>query len=170
MGAPSKNAPHPARSPGSAAPDPGRPLGLTGDSFTDGSYQSSWDNSRPQPVAPGGLTLYSGGAAGLLVGRGSEAEQVARHLPDVERTFAGSSAYLNGRSGRAFWPGEPFVKASYAAYQPGQYTTIAGAEIRPVGHLFFAGEHCSLETQGYMNGAAETGRVAGNAIGNLVQR
>jgi monoamine oxidase len=30
-------------------------------------------------------------------------------------------------------------------------------EGEPVGNLYFAGEHCSADFQGYMEGAAETG-------------
>jgi monoamine oxidase len=57
---------------------------------------------------------------------------------------------------------------SYTCFLPGQYTTIAGNEIKPVGNIFFAGEHCSYNYQGYMNGAAETGRRAAEAIGKLL--
>jgi monoamine oxidase len=149
---------------------PWRSLGLTGDAFTDNTFMLSWDNSRPQPVPSGGLTLYLGGLPAVAAGAGTDAEQVQQYLPGVEQVFPGSSAQLNGRFGRAYWPGEPFIKASYAAYRPGQYTTIAGAEIRPVGNLFFAGEHCSLEFQGFMNGAANTGRTAAVSLVNQLRR
>jgi monoamine oxidase len=62
------------------------------------------------------------------------------------------------------WPSYPYSLGSYAAYKKGQWTTIRGAEFKPVGNLFFAGEHCSLKYQGYMNGAAETGFLAAQEI------
>jgi monoamine oxidase len=34
----------------------------------------------------------------------------------------------------------------------------------PVGNLFFAGEHCSYDFQGYMNGAAQSGLDTAKAI------
>jgi monoamine oxidase len=34
----------------------------------------------------------------------------------------------------------------------------------PAGRLHFAGEHCSLESQGFMEGACETGERAARAI------
>lgn len=34
----------------------------------------------------------------------------------------------------------------------------------PIGDVYFAGEHCSVDFQGFMNGAAETGRVAAEQI------
>ena len=52
----------------------------------------------------------------------------------------------------------------FRSYLPGQYTSIAGAEFEPVGNLYFAGEHTSLDYQGYMNGGAETGRRAAEGI------
>ncbi|WP_262920637.1 FAD-dependent oxidoreductase [Hymenobacter sp. 5516J-16] len=33
-----------------------------------------------------------------------------------------------------------------------------------MGNLFFAGEHCSAWYQGFMNGAAETGRMAASDV------
>jgi monoamine oxidase len=33
-----------------------------------------------------------------------------------------------------------------------------------VGNILFAGEHCSNDHFGYMNGAAETGRLAAESI------
>ena len=65
---------------------------------------------------------------------------------------------------RAYWPSNPFVRASYAAYRPGQWTGIRGAEGQTVGNLYFAGEHTSLDWQGYMNGGAESGRLAAEAL------
>ena len=58
----------------------------------------------------------------------------------------------------------PYAKGSYSCYKPGQWSTIAGKEIEPVGHFFFAGEHCSENFQGFMNGAAETGRAAAASV------
>jgi monoamine oxidase len=46
----------------------------------------------------------------------------------------------------------------------GQYTSFAGAEQETYQRLFFAGEHCSLDYQGYMNGGAATGREAAEGI------
>jgi monoamine oxidase len=62
------------------------------------------------------------------------------------------------------WPTHPWTKASYSCYKPGQWTTIAGAESEPVGNLYFAGEHCSYDFQGYMNGAAQSGLDTARAV------
>jgi monoamine oxidase len=39
------------------------------------------------------------------------------------------------------------------------------------GHVYFAGEHTSLESQGYLNGAVESGqRAAGEVLASLGAR
>lgn len=62
------------------------------------------------------------------------------------------------------WPGYQFTLGSYSCYKVNQWTTIAGAEFESVDNLHFAGEHCSYDFQGYMNGGAETGRRAAEEI------
>ena len=141
-----------------------REQGFNGGIYTDQIFQLGWDSSRLQSGDAGGFTFYSGGALGLEAGQGSVSDQIDRLLPGLELAFPGVSAARNGKESRFYWPGHPFSLGSYAAYRPGQWTTIAGAEIVPVGGLFFAGEHCSYDFQGYMNGAAETGRRSAEAI------
>jgi monoamine oxidase len=65
---------------------------------------------------------------------------------------------------RFHWPSFPWTKGSYAGYLPGPWTSIRGAEAEPVGRLYFAGEHCSLAAQGFMEGGCETGEAAAAAI------
>ncbi len=50
------------------------------------------------------------------------------------------------------------------SYKAGQYTTMEGTQLQPVDDLYFAGEHCSISSQGFMNGGAETGRMAAELI------
>jgi monoamine oxidase len=54
------------------------------------------------------------------------------------------------------WPTVPTMKGSYACYKPGQWQFF-GLEGEREGNLHFCGEHTSLDFQGYMEGAAETG-------------
>ena len=79
----------------------------------------------------------------------------------VERAYPGTLAERNGKVSRFHWPTYTWTKGAYSCYRPGQWTTIAGAEGLPVGNLFFAGEHCSYDFQGYMNGGAQTGADEG---------
>ena len=143
---------------------PWRARGHNGECMTDAAFQLCWDNAQLQPGAAGGLTLFSGGAAGLAAGAGTPEAQVARLLPGVEGAFAGVAAAYTGRAGRFHWPTHAFTQGSYACFRPGQATAFGEAIGAAEGRVFFAGEHCSAEFQGYMNGAAETGRVAAEAV------
>jgi monoamine oxidase len=143
---------------------PWRKQGYAGGIFSDAGFQLAWDNSRMQAGLSGGVTLYSGGAQGVEVGKGSPREQVDRLLPGLEKAFPGTEWAHTGKVFRMHWPSHAFTRASYACYKPGQWTTISGREIESVGNILFAGEHCSSDFQGYMNGGAETGRVAAESI------
>ena len=139
-------------------------LGYAGYYFTNSKLLSGWDNSQLQAPVTGGLTIFSGGNQALAVGNGSVNSQVNSHLPLLNQLFPGATANYNGKAERFIWPDFKWTKASYTCFRPGQYTTIAGNEMKPVGNIFFAGEHCSYDFQGFMNGGAETGRRAAEEI------
>ncbi|MQA29245.1 MAG: NAD(P)-binding protein [Luteitalea sp.] len=143
---------------------PWQAQGFSGDTYTDEAFQLAWDNSFLQQGPAGGLTLYSGGKAALAVGEGTAEAVAERLMTGVERAYPGATAMRNGKVARFHWPTFPWTKGSYSCYKPGQWTTIAGAEGEPVGDLFFAGEHCSYDFQGYMNGGAQSGADAAKAV------
>jgi monoamine oxidase len=136
-----------------------------GSSFADLPYQATWETSRLQPGASGILTNFTGGTHGVELGRGTPAEQAALLVADLERVFPGIAAARAGMTEARFhWPSHEFTRGSYASYSPGQWTALRGAEGRAVGRLHFAGEHCSLDAQGFMEGACETGERAATEI------
>jgi monoamine oxidase len=147
-----------------------RDQGQSGNIFSDEPFQLAWDNSRLQGGDRGGITCYTGGKASDELKNGTPQDQAQRMLPALERPFPGITAQFNGKAERFHWPTHPFTKASYACYRPGQWTTIAGAEGKPVGNLFFAGEHCSYDFQGFMNGGAETGKQAAADLRKALRR
>jgi monoamine oxidase len=142
--------------------------GYSGATYSDETFQLAWANSFLQAGAQGGLTLYSGGTPALEAGQGTAEEAAARLLTGIERAYPGTLRARNGKVSRFHWPTFPWTKASYSCYRPGQWTTLAGAESVPVGNLFFAGEHCSYDFQGYMNGAAQSGVDAAAAVMSTV--
>jgi len=143
---------------------PWEKLGYSGATYSDEMFQLAWANSFLQPGAAGGLTLYSGGKLAHDVGQGTAEEAAARLMRGIERAYPGTTAERNGKVSRFHWPTFPWTKGSYSCYKPGQWTSIAGSEGLPVGNLFFAGEHCSYDFQGYMNGAAQTGADTARAV------
>lgn len=82
----------------------------------------------------------------------------------LDKIFVGSKDKFLNKHVFVNWIEYPWVKASYSCYKPGQWTSIAGLEAEPVGNFFFAGEHCSEMFQGFMNGAAESGRKVAEAF------
>lgn len=138
-----------------------RARGYSGYLFND-TVQNGWDNSQMQNGnrGAGGYTVYLGGREG----RGLSEDRRPDYLSALDAAYPGASAQFNQRARVFHWPSNPYVLGSYACYKVGQWTTISGAEGEPVGNLFFAGEHCSSDFQGYMNGAAETGRTAAQMI------
>ena len=110
------------------------------------------------------MTFMLAGRKGVEVGHDPPERQVNRLLVGVERAFPGARTARSGKNLRFHWPSHPYSKGSRAGYTVGQWTSIAGAEIEPVGKVFFAGEHCSRDFQGTMNGAAETGRRAAQSV------
>lgn len=132
--------------------------------FSDLDFQGVWESTRYEAGPGGWLANLAGGKQGLAVGRNSpdlHAQQIATQL---EPLFPGLIGLRQGRAVRAFWPGEPYQQGSYSCYLTGQWTQFGGAEGERVGNLWFAGEHCSRQAQGYMDGACETGDTAAREI------
>jgi len=141
-----------------------RELGFTGFSFTDTLFQNGWDNSQLQIGEGAGYTIFTGGNASDQLANLSDGEFASQLMPVLESIFPGITLLQTQKFARYQWAASPFAKASYACFKPGQYTTLEGAQREPSGNIYFAGEHCSFEFQGFMNGAAQTGREAAEAI------
>ena len=142
-------------------------FGSSGMVLTDLPFQCTWETSRGQDGGAGILTNFTGGRHGLSIGQSDAGLQGMHVVGALEEIYPRvSNTRWAGKDVRFHWPTNPWVKGSYAAYKPGQWTTIRGAERERVENLHFAGEHCSLESQGFMNGAVETGEAAARAILN----
>lgn len=137
-----------------------RKKGCLGEIFTDRNFQLGWEHSHLQQTQTFGYTFFTGGIESDAVKDWSLEEKVQRYTTQMDEVFPGSKNELNGKQGQFYWPAYPYAKASYACYRVGQWCSIAGAESDAVGNILFAGEHCSFNFQGFMNGGAETGRVA----------
>jgi monoamine oxidase len=138
-------------------------LGCNGDTVADTGYQNTWDVTRAQRGASGILVDYTGGNIGASFGSGSPSSRAKQFLGQLEPVLPGITARWNGRATVDFWTTYPWTKGSYSYWKVGQYQAFAGVE-REIegGSCHFAGEHTSIDFQGYLNGAVETGeRVAG---------
>ena len=138
-----------------------------GNVFTDLGFQNTWEssNSRYASNTIGLITNYTGGTQGVAVGAGTVEDQGQQLNTNLEAVFPGiNSVAIRNQANRAFWTGSPFSLGSYLCYRPGEFTRFYGVEGERVGNLFFAGEHTSLEYQGFMEGGCETGELVASDI------
>jgi monoamine oxidase len=143
-------------------------LGCSGETYADTGYQNTWEVTRSQAGSSGILVDYTGGKIGAGFGSGTPSERATQFLKQLEPVLPGISSRWNGRATIDFWAGNPWTKGSYSYWKVGQYTKFAGAEGEAEGNCHFAGEHTSIDFQGYLNGAVESGeRAAGEILAGL---
>lgn len=131
----------------------------SGAATTDLPLQQVWDSSIGQPGERGILTNFLGGQAGVDVGDVDEEQYYTGILADLEAVFPGvSDAYRPGTARRMHWPSYEHTLGSYTCYRPGQWSFWEQEGVRE-GNLHFCGEHTSVDFQGWMEGAAETGAL-----------
>jgi len=151
-------------------PWPGRGNGL---SYTDEGYQNTWEVTRRQAGAAGILNNYTGG--GATAAKTTKApfttaadpavqDDAKAFLGGLEKVLPGGTAKWNGRAASSLPALDPNLGASNSYWRVGQYTAFAGYEKVRQGNVFFAGEHCSLDYQGYMEGGAAVGARAAQEI------
>jgi monoamine oxidase len=148
--------------------------GSTGGLYTDIEIQNAWDVTRGQDGATGIMVDYSGGdlAGGFRPSRPySNADQDPRvaayardFLDDLETVFPGISRKWNGKATLSTPFLDPNLLCSYSYWRVGQYTSFSGYEGVPQGNIHFAGEHCSQNFQGFMEGGASEGVRAAKEI------
>ena len=141
---------------------------------TDLDIQVLWDTSIGQKGKSGLLVDYTGGTIGAAYAPSApysttaDSEQVqhyAQHcIQQLERIFPGISAHYSGKAALSYPTGNPYLLGSYSCWRVGQYTLFAGYEGVRQGPIHFAGEHCSTQWQGYMEGGAKEGERAAQEV------
>jgi monoamine oxidase len=152
------------------------PWGIgNGSTYADTGYQNTWDVTRGQSGPTGILVDYTGGGVPLASfgGDPTDPRVVARFaktfLSQIEPVFPGITKQWTGRATLDVPLTNPFLLGSYSYWKVGQYTQFAGYEKarQPdivTGKCHFAGEHCSQDFQGYMEGGASEGLRAATEI------
>lgn len=90
--------------------------------------------------------------------------EIQKYVDELDIIFPKSKEKYDNKHVFACWSSYPWINASYTCFKPGQWTEIMPYVDVPIGNVFFAGEHCSIDWQGFMNGGAETGRIAAENI------
>jgi monoamine oxidase len=149
-----------------------------GNVYTDNGFQNSWDVTRAQPGDTGILVDYGGGSYASSfkpstpysnVDTNSQVTTYAKAwLKLVEPIFPGITKQWTGKATLSTPFLDPLLLCSYSYWKPGQYVGFSGYEGVAQGNIHFAGEHCSQDFQGYMEGGASQGaRAAGEILALL---
>ena len=152
------------------------PWGISsGSTFTNLGYQASWEVSRAQAGSSGILVGYSGGS-GTSAGLKAQASPYTRandattnalagkFVKDIGTVFPGLANRWKGKASLAIPHKDADFLCSYSYYRVGQYTAFGGYQGERQGRCFFAGEHCSADFQGFMEGGATEGQRAAAEI------
>ncbi len=151
------------------------PMGIDGatwDLSDDAPFSEVWECTGGQTAPQGVLSWFFGGEQVASVAdeglRGRLEAAVGTTMGDL----AGAAHPYAARTG---WGKDPFTRGAYVNFKPGQLTRFgsllwvegddgAATQRAQSGPVYFAGEHVSDAWPGYMNGAAQTGRLAAQAI------
>jgi monoamine oxidase len=152
------------------------PWGIgNGSTYSETGYQNTWEVTRAQDGSTGILVDYTGGGVPLasFSGDPTDPKVVASFaktfLNQLEPVFPGIGKQWNGKATLDVPLTNPFLLGSYSYWKVGQYTSFSGYErLRQpdinTGKCHFAGEHCSINFQGFMEGGAGEGARAANEI------
>ena len=157
-----------------------QPGGFGIEAWTDLGFPVVWEATQSQTDREdAALTFYFGGdqVTGLQEGTASARGQAV--MERFEAFVPGARDAATGRYLRTDWSRDPFTQGAYSSFRPGQLTTFRDyfyvesddpSERRSVqvGNLVFAGEHLSDAFYGYMNGGAQTGRLAAELVAGMV--
>lgn len=135
-----------------------------GETFSDLDTSETWEPTRYAETKTGIITNFSGGNLGAKMGKSKPAEVIDKLTSQFDLIFPGVKNLASNKAIVTDWIKSPYVQGSYSCYLVGQWTKFAGVEGERVGNLFFAGEHCSIDAQGYMEGGCATGLMAAKAI------
>jgi monoamine oxidase len=150
----------------------------TGSIYTDLPLQSGWDVTRGQAGSTGIFVAYPGAIVAKSLGQSTPYSTTATNsqvatfasqfVADLDKLFPGVAKRWNGKAMLSTPFTDPNLLLSYSYWKPGQYVAFSGYEKMRQGNIHFAGEHCSQDFQGFMEGGAAEGvRAAYEILGDL---
>ena len=151
-------------------------LGYSGAILTDWEgLCCGWDDSVPLGPDAGPLLYlgYPGGRVGRtgLTGPAhgpATSKDVEWMLAQLDELFTGTAAAFTGRAYEDHWAEDPWTQGAYSFWAVGQATSYGELAAAPEGSILFAGEHTSIENEGYLDSAVETGERAAREVWHLV--
>jgi monoamine oxidase len=148
--------------------------GSTGSLYSDQAFQSGWEVTRGQSGSGGILVGYPGADQAKSMGQtnpyttnatnANVTKYAQQFLAQLEPIFRDISDQWNSKAMLSTPATDPNFLCSYSYWKPGQYTGFSGYEKLRQGNIHFAGEHCSQDFQGFMEGGAFEGVRAANEV------
>lgn len=135
-----------------------------GQSFSDLDTRETWEPTRYSSSITGIITSFSGGDLGMKIARSKTTEIKTQFAQQFDQIFPGIQSIAADKAIVTNWIDSPHIQGSYSCYLVGQWTKFGGSEGERVGNIFFIGEHCSIDAQGYMEGGCATGVMSAAAI------
>jgi monoamine oxidase len=159
-----------------------KPNGFAGEIWTDLEFAEVWDETQRQTDRQdGALNFFLGGKQVKVLDSGSVQVVGKQFLSRFEAAIPGAQAAATGQFLRTQWTQNPFSKGAYSIFKPGQLTDFrkffyveseqpSERQNVNVGNLVFAGEHVSDAFYGFMNGGAQTGRLAAQVVTSKIKQ
>lgn len=151
--------------------------GFTNAAWSDLGFSEVWDTTQRQSSrTDGALNFFLGGDQARQLANINNANDPGNLFTTrLNRFIPGALDAATGRYIKTGWTKNSLTVGGYANYKPGQLTRFGSLlwiesdipdERQQVhaGNLIFAGEHLSDAYYGFMNGGAQTGRLAANLV------
>lgn len=146
-----------------------REIGTQGYLYSDLSIPSGWDSAQMQNTKKGAFTIFLGGKSAQKAQNQTDEENINTFLGDLDQIFPNSKKQFNNKTLQFVWEDYPYSLGAYSVYLKGQWSKFVGAEAENCENIYFAGEHTSIEFQGFMNGAVESALRATKQILNKLK-
>jgi monoamine oxidase len=131
---------------------------------TDRPYGALWDANEGQRGGAAILSLLGGGRAAAQL-RSMVNDGSAQSVADELAWLGDPSPLVNSRL--ISWDDDEWARGGYAYFHTDFDPHLRDWLARPAGRIVFAGEHTSIQWQGYINGAIESGERAAAEIAAL---
>jgi monoamine oxidase len=129
---------------------------------TDAPTGAFWDANEEQAGEAGILTLMAGGQASEDTQKIVAQRGVEGLVEELDWMGSRSATLLHSRI--VTWEDDPWAQGGYAYFDSSFDPHLREWLARPHGRIAFAGEHTSVNWQGYMNGAVESGLRAAEEV------
>lgn len=159
-----------------------RNQGFVMELWSDRGFSQVWDGTQRQTNrADGALTFFLGGKEVTTTQSSSTRSSGKKFVQELQQIIPGAKAAATNQFLRTRWSQDPFTQGGYTNFKPGQLTEFGEfpyiesddpTEVQTVNvnNLIFAGEQFSDEFYGFMNGAAQTGRLAAEVVASQVHQ